>query len=169
MVVILSDRENKTEKEIIRMLSALGAAVISDGKILETGSSFTVVASHRKTQIKAKSGIVIATDGIKKFKNQRLPRGVIGICSESNMSALDLFKKNGISVITCGVGTKNTLSVSSINENGMLLCLQRSIIDANGCVLEPCELKIKPSGKTELFSCLAAEAVRLIYNNEAYS
>lgn len=166
MVLILSDNENKSDKEIEEILRCFGAAVVSDAEIFEASSNFTVVGRHSIFKISAEKGVVIATDSIKKFKNQYLPSGFIGVCAENNKNALKLFKRNRLSVITCGVGTKNTLSVSSIEQQCMLLCLQRNITDVCGLTVEPCEIKMNLSKDRNLFSILAAASVALYYRLE---
>jgi len=165
VVFVLTDKENKEEKEITEILSELGAAIVSDNGIFEKASDFTAVFLRNATQIVAERGIVIATDSLKNFKNQHFPKGFIGVCAENNKSALKLFKKNNLSVITCGTGTKNTLSVSSIDEGSMLLCLQRSITDINGDITEPCEIKINSKKQRNLFSLLAAVCVLIVYKS----
>lgn len=165
MVLVLSERENKIENEITEMLKELGVSVVTDKDRLPLSSDFTAAFIHRNTDIDAKCGIVIATDKLAGFKNQRLPKGFIGVCSENNKNALKLFKSNNLSVITCGSGRKNTLSVSSLDGDSILLCLQRSTTDINGNVIEPCEIKIKLKKRRDLFSLLATVCVLIYYRS----
>lgn len=148
MVIIMSDKENRTNNLIMENL-----------KNKETG--FTVVSVKNSVKIQAAKGIVIVTGSIKNFKDQKIPKGFVGVCAEKDKNALKLFKKNRLSVITCGTGSKNTISISSITENDMLLCLQRSIKDVSGNFVEPCEIKAnKPK---DLFCLLATAAVMFYY------
>ena len=70
MVLILSDKENKIDRQIIEILSRKGAAVITDNKISESFSHFTAISIHNKTKIECNTGIAIVTDSIKGLKNQ---------------------------------------------------------------------------------------------------
>lgn len=164
MVIILSDKENQVDRQIADILSQKGANVIMDNKISDQSGSVMVVNHHRKFDITAQKGVVIATDGINNFNNQYFPKGIIGICNEDNINALKLFKDNNIPVITCGRGNKNTITVSSVAEDSVLLSLQRGISDINGRYIEPCEIKVQLSKNEDLFSHLAATAVSLIYS-----
>lgn len=154
MIFILSDKENKTNNEIIEILSFKSLGLTDNQKEM-----LTVVAVNSTIKIKAEKGIVIVTDRIKNFKNQQIPKNFLGICSENNKNALKLFKANKLSVITCGIGNKNTISISSIAETDMLFCLQRSINDINGNVVLPCEIKVKTKKEYNLFCLLSAVAV----------
>ena len=96
MVLVLSDKENKIEKEIAEMLKELSTSAAKDKGIHPISSDFTAVFIHQDIYIDAKCGIVIATDNLKKFKNQRLPKSFIGVCDENNKNALKFFKSNNI-------------------------------------------------------------------------
>lgn len=167
MVFVLSNKENKTEKEIAEMLKQLGVSVVTESGIFEKTSDFTAFFLHNVTKIVAEQGVVIATDNLKKFKNQCFSKGFIGVCSENNKNALKFFKKNKLSVITCGTGTKNTLSVSSIEDSSMLLCLQRSIANIKGNIIEPCEIKVTFKNHQNLFSLLAVVSALIYYSSSS--
>lgn len=49
-------------------------------------------------------------------------------------------------VITCGTGMRDTLTVSSIEPERLMLCLQRTVPTAQGGELEPCEAQVQVSG-----------------------
>lgn len=156
MVFLLSDKENKTNNLIMESFKSENS-YFKNGK--DRGVS--VVSVNNSVKIQGDKGIVIVTGSINKFKKQEIPSGFLGVCTENDKNALKLFKKNKLSVITCGTGSKNTLSISSITENDMLLCLQRSVKDINGDIVEPCEIK---ADKTkDLFCLLATVAVMLYY------
>lgn len=144
----MSDKENRTNNLIMKSLN-------------DKETNFTVVSVKNSIKIQALEGIVIVTGSIKNFKDQEIPKGFVGVCAEKDKNALELFKKNRLPVITCGTGSKNTISVSSITDNDMLLCLQRSIKDVSGNFVEPCEIKAdKPK---DLFCLLATAAVMFYY------
>lgn len=163
MVVILSDRKNGFERTMKNKLLKLGGDFISDGKITEGGHIFTGIILNKPSKILLKKGIIILSDNIKNFKKQDIPKGVIGVCREGNFNGLALLERNGIPTISCGTGSKNTLTVSSLNDNDIMVCLQRSITDINGNIVEPCEIKAQNKIKNDFYATLAAVAVKLIY------
>ena len=164
MVIMLSDKENNLDRQIAEILSRKGADVVLDNIISDKQGAFTVVNHHKLSDIATKKGIIIVTDSIDNLKSQHLPEGVVGICSEDNLNARKFFKANNTPVITCGRGSKNTLTVSSISEESMLLSLQRNIEDIKGRQIEPCEIKVNILKNEDIFSVLAATAVLLMYS-----
>ncbi|MBR2021134.1 MAG: hypothetical protein IJ939_01740, partial [Clostridia bacterium] len=45
-----------------------------------------------------KENIAVMLDNTNKFAKQNLPYGIIGICEDTNINALEIFYKNNISV-----------------------------------------------------------------------
>ncbi len=157
MVLLFSNRKNKLEKEIIQILTAFGADVISDKFISASGGFFTVTICYKRTDINIKKGIALLLDDTRRFANQELPLGIIGVCEDRNETALKLFKTNGLPVITCGNNPKNTLTISSVENNNYLVTLQREIIDIKGNVVYPADYKItlqkQYSAEAVMLSC----------------
>lgn len=142
MVLLFSNRKNKLEKEIIEILTACGAEFISDKFITASGGYFTVAVCYKKTLININKGVALMLDDTHRFLKQEFPIGITGICEDSNETALKLFKANGLPVITCGNNAKNTLTISSVENNNYLVTLQREIIDIKGNVICPADYKI---------------------------
>ena len=129
MVLLFSNRKSKLEKEIRDILTAFGADFITDKSVSATGGFFTVAVCYKKTEINIKKGIALMLDDTKRFEGQIFPDGIIGICEDSNTSALSLFKSNHLPALTCGISHKNTVTFSSIGEKEFILTLQREIFD----------------------------------------
>jgi hypothetical protein len=72
----------------------------------------------------------------------------------------------GGNTVTYGFGTKNTVTVSSLEENNLefVYCLQRYLTLKNGGELEPQEIPVRLqfSGDTELYASMAAITIALI-------
>jgi len=162
MVILFSNRKSKTEREIIEILKNFGAMHISDNSISDGDYRFTVISLYKKTDLKIKKGIAIFSDDTQRFEEQYLPFGITGICEENNKHALNLFCKNKIPVITCGMGAKNTVTLSSLNNENLLISLQRTITETNGKSTEPAEFKINLKKQYEPFSVMASVAVLLL-------
>lgn len=157
MVILFSDRKSKLEKEIIEILTAYGAEFISDKFISALGGFFTVAVCYKKSNININKGVAVVLEESDRFINQELSNNIIGICEDNNEKALKLFKTNGLPVITCGNNPKNTLTISSVENNNYLVALQRKIIDINGNVIYPQDYKInlnkKFSHESVMLSC----------------
>ena len=110
MVVLLTNRKSKYEKEIIEILKNYGANHISDKFITENKNNFTIISVYKKTDITLNRGIAVFTEKSNRLKHQSLPIGVIGICEDNNEIGLETFKINHNAVLTCGPGNKNTIT-----------------------------------------------------------
>ena len=162
MVILFSGRKDRFEREIIEILTKYGAFYISDKSVLENKNTFTIISAYKKTNINLTHGIAVFTENSERFVSQELPIGIIGVCEDKNKTALEIFKKNGIAVITCGVNSKNSITVSSINCNSLLTTLQRTVTDNKGRKIEAGEYKIKLNKEYSHFSVMASVAVLLL-------
>ncbi len=162
MVILLTERKSKTEKEILEILKKYGANHISDRLISDNGGKFTIVSIYKKTEILLNKGTVVFTENSKRFKEQKFPIGIIGICEERNKTAFETFKANNNAVIVCGINNKNTLTISSINKETFIATLQRSIIDNNGNQISPYEFKIKLTKSYSPFAVMASATILLL-------
>ena len=162
LVILLGGRKSKYEKEIIKILKKHGASYYSDKIINHPGGKFSCISIYKPTLITAEKAIAVFTEKTQKFAKQLFPIGIIGICEDQNKEALDSFKNNNNAVITCGANNKNTVTVSSFNNDSFLITLQRTVIDINGKKIEPCEFKIKITEKFMPYSILAGAAVLIL-------
>ena len=62
MVILLSNRKNKAEKEIIEILKQYGATYISDRFVSENNGNLTIISTDKKTNINLKKGIALFRD-----------------------------------------------------------------------------------------------------------
>lgn len=162
MVILFSGRKSKVEKEIIEILTLYGANYISDKIVSTTKGKFTIISEYKKTDLRIKKGIAVFIDDTNRFDGQIFPKNIIGICEDSNLKALELFKKSNISVISCGMSTKNTVTLSSLSSDSLLTTLQRTITNNFGAEIEPAEFKIKLNKSYSPFAVMASVAVLLL-------
>ncbi len=165
MVILFSNRKSKLEKEILEILIACGADFVSDKSVVSAGGFFTVAVCYKKTNIDAKKAIILILDDSDKYLNQTLPSDVIGICEDVNFNALQVFKYNKVPVITCGNNHKNTITLSSIENNQYILTLQRQITDLKGNRILPTDYKITLDKKYSPEAVMLSGAVLCLVNN----
>lgn len=68
-----------------------------------------------------------------------------------------------IPVVTYGFNSKSTFTISSIEENSLIICLQRIIFNKNNNIIEPQEYKVKNSENTEKYAIIGTEILKIIY------
>lgn len=162
MVLLLSDRKNKCENEIIEILQKYGAQHISDKFVGDGKCDFTILSIYKKCELKIDKGIAVFLDNKDRFTNQKIPVGIVGICEEDNLSALEILKQNKIATVCCGMGSKNSLTLSSIGSDYLYTCLQRSLQNSSGEIIEQGEFKIRLTKSYLPFSVMASAAVLLL-------
>jgi len=88
-----------------------------------------------------------------------LPLPKAAIVDGSDTAALALLKKGHTDTFTCGLSHCNTLCFSSLQTNGCVICLQRSVRTLQGEIIDPFELPLKgenfPSPFVLLSGCMA--------------
>lgn len=163
MVILFSDRNSNAEKEITDILTFVGADHISDKKVCFNKGVFTFISAHKKTELKLNKGIAVFCDNTERFNGQTFPLGLIGICEENNINALEQFQKSNIAIISCGMNSKNTITLSSLGEYTILVSLQRSITDIKGNIVYPTDFKINLTKHYSPFAIMVSVAILLFY------
>ncbi|MBO5089319.1 MAG: hypothetical protein J6C27_00190 [Clostridia bacterium] len=162
MVLLLSNRKNKCENEIIEILQKYGAQYISDKYVSNDKGDFTILSIYKKCELKINKGIAVFLDNKCRFSDQKIPVGIIGICEEENFSALEILKNNKIATVCCGMGNKNSITLSSVGNDALFTCLQRSLQNSDGEIIEQGEYKIKLTKSYLPFSVMASAAILLL-------
>lgn len=162
MVILLSDRKSKYEKEIINILKKYDFQHISDKFIGNTNCKFKLLSIYKKCELQIEKGVVVFLDQGNRFINQEIPIGFIGVCEDNNVTALSILKNKKISTICCGMNNKNSITLSSLNDEYLFACLQRNLQNINGNIVEQGEFKIKLTKKYLPFSIMAATAILLL-------
>lgn len=89
---------------------------------------------------------------------------VINADIETNMLVLDNLD---INVITFGFNNKSTITASSVKEENVLICVQRTILNIKSKEVEPQEINISTSGKnTNIYTIMGIASVLIIYGIE---
>lgn len=77
---------------------------------------------------------------------------------------LDLLENMNVNVITYGFNSKSTITASSVNEDNVLICVQRNIQDLTKKEIEPQEISIqKTSSKTATNTIMGLAAILILY------
>lgn len=107
-------------------------------------------------------------------KNKEILKSIINnskniILNSDIIENLDMVKNLNLSVITYGFNSKATITMSSLDEDNMLVCLQRNIKIIDGSIVEPQEVNIEldeKKGKINNAKRLGMLATSLFYNGK---
>ena len=125
-------------------------------------TEFPVITEHERPEIGSNPAITVFAGNSEAFRGIALPGGTVGICEDSNLTALKILMENGATVITCGMNPKNTVTLSSLTSSSALVSLQRTVTDIFGNDAEPCEIGIKLNRGHSPFAVTASAAVLLL-------
>lgn len=76
---------------------------------------------------------------------------------------LDLLEDLSFKLITYGFNSKATITTSSMEENKIMVCIQRSIQNVQGKIVEPQELKIELEKNENAYSAMERIGLKLLY------
>ena len=76
---------------------------------------------------------------------------------------VELVNNLNLTVITYGFNNKATFSVSSIEENNIIICLQRIIFNKNDIMIEPQEYKIELPENIEKHTIIYTYIIKKMY------
>lgn len=79
---------------------------------------------------------------------------------EMNVEAINNLK---LIAITYGFNSKCTFTVSSITENNIIICLQRSIKNIKNEIIEPQEYILKNEENIEKYAIIATGILKILY------
>lgn len=79
---------------------------------------------------------------------------------------LDILKDLDLNVITFGFNNKATITASSVEEDYVLICVQRNILDINNKEIEQQEIRIETKNKSNIYGIMGSIGVLLLYNNK---
>ncbi len=77
---------------------------------------------------------------------------------------LELMDNLNLTVITYGFNNKATFTVSSIEENNIIICLQRIIYNKNNEVVEPQEFKLEVPENVEKHIAIFVYIIKILYS-----
>ena len=77
---------------------------------------------------------------------------------------IDTINDLKLKIITYGFNSKSTFTVSSVTENNIIICLQRTICNMFGNKIEPQEYQLKNCQNTEIYAVIAAGIIKILNN-----
>lgn len=76
---------------------------------------------------------------------------------------VEILKDLNLNLITYGLGSKCTITASSMEEENILICLQRSLKNSEGIVLEPQEFAFKIEPQEDHYAIMEYASLSLLY------
>ncbi|MDR2909122.1 MAG: hypothetical protein LBU86_04490 [Oscillospiraceae bacterium] len=90
------------------------------------------------------------------------PDKSVVLVDSSKGELLSIVSASGLPAITCGMSNKDTVTLSSMDDDSAVVDLRRSITGFDGIVIEPQEIPARCKRAPHRFALMAAAAVRLL-------
>lgn len=137
-------------------------------------NKFEIVNINKKSIENVKNikfDILVVNENIESLlKNSKYLEDIINkayyiIINSDIKNNLSLLKNVRTNIITYGFNAKATITISSINDENMLLCIQRSVKDINGKIIDEQEfsIKIEKNNMNKLYIILIIFTILAIY------
>lgn len=126
----------------------------------DNNSKKDIIGIIRKNILHPREELVITGDDL--TNTDILARARIGICSDSDPYALSLLCESQTPVITCGMSSHNTVTLSSRTDTDCSVTLQRAVKRIDGKSTEPAEYPIILTSAHQPFTVMAASAIMLL-------
>lgn len=85
------------------------------------------------------------------------------ILNEDIEMNIETINNLNLTVITYGFNNKSTFAVSSINENTIIICLQRIILSKSKQIIEPQEFQIEITENIEIYAIITTYIIKILY------
>lgn len=113
----------------------------------ETEPDFFLWEGETVPELRVKDGILLIRTGAKLKHGQKIPDGFHCILNSRSRRDAELLSGMGIPVVACGMGSRDTLSIASLDYGSAVLSLQRSLYTLQGTLLEPHDFQVHVEGK----------------------
>ena len=120
----------------------------------------SVFCSPASTNIDSQNSIVVLLD-IKGIEI-KIKKATACIVSSENGEALRQLSKNSVPCLTCGNNLSDSISLSSITDEKIIICQQRNIKTIDGEILEPREFPVSRENNCPIEILLLASATRAV-------
>ena len=91
--------------------------------------------------------------------------GAVGVLQTENRNAAEMMSRWGIPAVSCGMSVTDTVTLSSIDADSAMVCLQRNIPTLDGGSIEPFEIPLRLSRPIDRYALMCAVSLLLISGN----
>ena len=160
MVVVTAGGPGRRLRELLRTGGALSMLCADTDRAAFSGDGPDIVFLSQRAffQIACENAAFIVR------RKGELPRefsckNAVAIIDSADPAVLSAVAGRRLLAVTCGLGTADTLTLSSFTVDSAVISLQRQLTAFDGTPVEPFELPVSFSGKLEPFELLAAAAI----------
>lgn len=170
-IVLYGDRDDGAlGKALFRALGQQDIALhLSSGRAegtLTPPPRYLITEYETPPRLNVGRGIFVFKDKVSCPMPVKVPKGFIAVAHSASAESLTLLQQAGCPAVVCGMSSRDTVTLSGLQEPSAAVSLQRKIVDLQGNAIEAQEIPVKLSSPLEGYPLLAACAVLLLTQGE---
>lgn len=132
---------------LIPVLSAYGGVRYFCGNRVggEDPARYLLLDCERLPDSSLDCGILLFKKSFRFCGEKRAVSGLVPVFSSSHAGAAVFLKGTGLSAITYGMSSKDTVSIAGLDDTGASVSIQRSVRTLGGAVIEPGDIRVRLS------------------------
>ena len=171
LIVLYGDRDDGVlGKAFLRALHRYGGVVrLSADRVegtLDPVPEYLITEYDTPPRLRVERGVFVFKNKVSCPLPVEIPSGFTAVAHSASASALALLKHTDCPAVVCGMSSRDTVTLSGLQEPSAAVSVQRQIVDWNGGVIEAREIPVSLSTPLEGYSLLAACAVLLLTQGE---
>lgn len=164
MIVLFSKENSKLKGDLLKFLRVYGFGAVD--KKIALNSKFgrdIVVCADRRKNISADNAVLVfaGCDDIGKFKIEG--NAAFAVTYGMNINSAKKLLEMKLNVVNCGLANTDTVTISSMNYENILISLQRKIKNIYGKFSEPQEYSLNHMVQFSPEVLLIGVAILIIY------
>ncbi len=168
-VIVAAKKQNKDfTSELTRLLEKHFDTVRAYGGVLSVKKSnptMIICDIQSFDTVKAEKAIVIYKDMLPMPQRLLAVGHGVAIVDSSNYQLSQTLSDTGLPAITCGLHSRDTITLTSMGEDSAVIGIQRAIVNFDGSATEPQELPIGFAKPIDRFTLMAAAAILILSGN----
>ena len=170
-VVLYGDRDDLfLGKALACALQKYGGAVrLSAGRAegaIDPAPEYLIAEYDTPPRLRVERGLFVFKHKVSCTAPVELPAGFTAVAHSGSPSSLALLKHAACPAVVCGMSSRDTVTLSGLQEPSAAVSVQRQIVDCMGGVIEAQEIPVSLSSPLEGYPLLAACAVLLLTRGE---
>lgn len=123
---------------------------------------FFVREQESLPELHMETGVLVFKTGVRLKHSIHIPEGVRCVLNSRNHQTAELLGKMKISAAACGMSSRDTLSIASLDYGSAVLSLQRSVLTLGGKLLEPHDFQVQVEGNAGPAQILTVSMILLL-------
>ena len=114
-------------------------------------------------------GIFVFKSNLQFQDNIIIPPGFLAILPSYNCNAASILKNINVFAVTCGTSSRDTISLSSLNNSRAVISLQRNVRSVDDELILPHEIVVDLNGQIAIYPLLASIAILVLCNGSEFN